>query len=159
MKVYADTNYFTRFYLDAVSSDERGEILAAARDAGAEPLPVSWLLRAEFANALQLHIFVARQPGNRHVTAQQAATALATFREDYASEDFLVPARLEPEALIDTAEDLSIRHTARHGFRTYDVLHVASALLLECDTFWSFDERAVRLAHLEGLKTPTRKRR
>jgi len=40
----------------------------------------------------------------------------------------------------------------KHGFRTYDLLQVASALLLGCDTFWSFDGRARKLAKLEGMK-------
>ena len=47
--------------------------------------------------------------------------------------------------------DLAHRHTAREGFRTYDILHVASALVLGCDTFWSFDATAKKLARLEGL--------
>jgi hypothetical protein len=38
------------------------------------------------------------------------------------------------------------------GFRTYDLLHVLPALLLECDTFGSFDPKASKLASLEGLK-------
>ncbi len=44
-------------------------------------------------------------------------------------------------------------YTASHGFRTYDLLHVSSALLLHCDVFWSFDPKANKLASLEGLKT------
>ena len=53
--------------------------------------------------------------------------------------------------LAEKAEQLSLRHTARRGFRTYDLLHVASALLLGCDSFLSFDEKASQLAKLEGL--------
>jgi predicted nucleic acid-binding protein len=49
-------------------------------------------------------------------------------------------------------EELALRHTAKHGFRTYDLLHVASALVLKRDTFWSFDPKASKLAALEGLK-------
>ena len=48
-------------------------------------------------------------------------------------------------------EEIALRHAARHGFRTYDLLHVASALALKCGTFWSFDKRASKLAKLEGL--------
>ncbi len=33
-----------------------------------------------------------------------------------------------------------------------DRLHVASALVLRCDTFWSFDPKASKLAALAGLK-------
>ena len=50
-------------------------------------------------------------------------------------------------------EEIALRHTAKFGFRTYDIHHVASALALGCDTFWSFDQRAVKLARLEGLQT------
>ena len=47
-----------------------------------------------------------------------------------------------------------LRHTAKHGFLTYDMLHVASDLLLGCDTFWSFDIQVRKLAELEGLNVP-----
>jgi len=50
-------------------------------------------------------------------------------------------------------EKLSQRHTAKHGFRTYDMLHVASALTLQCTHFFSFDKKALDLAQLEGLTT------
>jgi predicted nucleic acid-binding protein len=49
--------------------------------------------------------------------------------------------------------------TARLGFRTYDLLHVASALVLGCDTFWSFDERTRNLARREELKVPVGRHR
>jgi predicted nucleic acid-binding protein len=49
-------------------------------------------------------------------------------------------------------EELSLRRTARYGCRTYDLVHVASALLLGCDALWSFDTKATHLAQLEGLK-------
>jgi predicted nucleic acid-binding protein len=50
-------------------------------------------------------------------------------------------------------EELSLRHSAKKGFRTYDILHVAAALCLGCDTFWSFDRKSRDLARLEGLAT------
>jgi predicted nucleic acid-binding protein len=60
---------------------------------------------------------------------------------------------IDIDGLVTQFESLALRHTARHGFRTYDLLHVASALVLGCTTFWSFDERARRLARLEGFQT------
>ncbi|MBI5769186.1 MAG: hypothetical protein HZA93_15440 [Verrucomicrobia bacterium] len=60
---------------------------------------------------------------------------------------------LAPGTLVQRAGELSLRHTASHGFRAYDVAHVASALLLGCDAFWSFDAKASQLAKREGLKT------
>ena len=65
----------------------------------------------------------------------------------------MAPADLDLALLEEAFHTLAHRHTARHGFRTYDILHVATALLLGCDTFWSFDAKAKKLAKLEGLKT------
>ncbi len=56
---------------------------------------------------------------------------------------------VEPEFL-----SLVARHTARQGFRTYDILHVASALTLRCKRFISYDTKANTLAKAGGLKTP-----
>jgi predicted nucleic acid-binding protein len=36
--------------------------------------------------------------------------------------------------------------------RTLDSLHVASALELKADRFWTFDERQAKLAKVVGLK-------
>lgn len=60
--------------------------------------------------------------------------------------------RIQLETLVSVFDELVHRHTMRHGFRAYDIMHVASALILECDTFWSFDAKAKKLAELEGLK-------
>jgi len=66
----------------------------------------------------------------------------------YADTNFLTRCYLSAERQF---QELSLRHTARHGFRTYDILHFSSALLLRCDTSWSFDPKASKLAKLEGL--------
>jgi len=42
----------------------------------------------------------------------------------------------------------------RLGTRTLDILHVASASILEADAFHSFDRNQKRLARIEGLRTP-----
>ncbi len=152
MKPYADTNFFTRLYLTLDESLTADTWADAARRGETAPIPVSWLNRIEFANALQLHVFVGQHPGHTRVTPEQAAIALATFREDLAVQAFLRPVRLPETEFERQAEALALRHTARHGFRTYDLLHVAAALLLGCDTFWSFDARALKLARLEGLR-------
>ncbi len=159
MKPYADTNFFTRLYLQLDDSAEADVLADSARNGAAESIPVIWLHRVEFVNALQLHVYVGKQPGNVRVTLEQAAVALENFRADVNATSFLRPGRLSETELERQAEELSLRHTAKAGFRTYDLLHVASALLLGCDHFWSFDARSLELARLEGLKIPARKRR
>jgi predicted nucleic acid-binding protein len=153
MKPYPDTNFFTRLYLALPDSEEADALLDEARTGKAAALPVTWLHRVETVNAFQLSVFVGRLPGQTHVTPEQAASALAGFREDILTGAFFRATPLVLEKLEFECEALALRHTARHGFRTYDLLHVASALALQCDTFWSFDPKASKLARLEGLAT------
>ncbi|HMJ05542.1 MAG TPA: hypothetical protein VK474_04740 [Chthoniobacterales bacterium] len=106
-------------------------------------------------NSIQQQVFASRVHGTPRITSEQAAMAQATFRDDSAQSDFFRPTQLPSEKLAAKFEDISLRHTARHGFRVYDVIHVASAVLLGCDIFWSFDAKACRLAKMEGLKLRT----
>jgi len=152
MTPYADTNFFTRVYLQMTGSAEADRLLLAASRISASPLPITWLHRVELLNAFQLHVYQARNADQPFVSAQQAALAHANFRDDAQRSEFLRPAVIPAIELERQFEEISLRRTARHGFRTYDLLHVASALLLECDTFWSFDAKATNLAKLEGLK-------
>lgn len=153
MTPYADTNFYTRAYLETPESRLITNLAETAERTGASGLPVSWFLRLEFCNALQLHVFQGRVGGQQRVTAEQAAAALAGFRDDLQRETFLRAVSLATGDLERQFEELSLRHTARHGFRTYDLLHISSALVLKCDTFWSFDSKANELARLEGLRT------
>lgn len=149
---YADTNFFTRSYLELPDSAETDFLIGQISGLNTKALPITWLHRLEFVNALQLHVFTARNPGQHFVSSEQAALALANFRDDLKQEGFIRNAVVPAGELERQFEELALRHTARHGFRTYDLLHVATALALKCDTFWSFDPKASKLAALEGLK-------
>jgi predicted nucleic acid-binding protein len=152
MRPYADTNFFSRLYLPLPDSDEAMRLAQTARVEASPPLPVTWLHRLETINAFQLHVFSGKLPGQVRVTAEQAASAHASFRSDIAQPVFLRSVQLDMAELEERFEELALRYTHRHGFRTYDLLHVASALVLLCDTFWSFDPKASKLASLEGLR-------
>ena len=127
-------------------------LVKSAQAEASPPLPVTWLHRLETINAFQLHVFAGKIRGQTRVTPEQAAAAQATFRTDLAYPTFLRPVQIALPELETQFEELALRHTAKHGFRTYDLLHVASALVLVRDTFWSFDPKASRLAALEGLR-------
>lgn len=58
-----------------------------------------------------------------------------------------------PETAFETCAELARRHGARLGVRSLDSLHVASAVELKADRFWTFDARQAKLAEAEGLKT------
>jgi predicted nucleic acid-binding protein len=152
MTPYADTNFFSRLYLPLVESEEAARLAGRAQAEASPPLPITWLHRLETMNAFQLHVFTGKTRGQTRVTPEQAAAAHATFRTDLTHLTFLRLVQIGLPELERQFEELALRHTAKHGFRTYDLLHVASALVLVCDTFWSFDPKASRLAALEGLR-------
>ena len=152
MRPYADTNFFSRLYLPLAEAAEAAQLMATAGAQSSPPLPVTWLHRLETINAFQLHVFTGKTHGQVRITPEQAAAAHATFQSDLAQPTFLRSAQLDLPELEAQFEELALRHTAKYGFRTYDLLHVASALVLACDTFWSFDPKASRLAAFEGLK-------
>lgn len=156
MKPYADSNFFTRFYLHLPGSDLVDRLMTTAAKEVEAPIGVTWLHRFEVSNAFQQQVYSSRLHAQPRITPEQAAIAQARFREDVGRTNFLRWAPLDQEKLLRQFEEISLRHTAKHGFRAYDVLHVASALILECDTFWSFDLKACRLAALEGLKLAKR---
>jgi hypothetical protein len=63
MTPYADTNFFTRIYLELPESEEAERFLSEAKTDGAASLPLTWLHRVELLNAFQLHVFQARHKG------------------------------------------------------------------------------------------------
>jgi predicted nucleic acid-binding protein len=150
MKPYADANFFTRLYLplpESVAADR-----LAQNRATDFTLPITWLLRCEVVNALEQSVFISRSDGPR-ISREEASAAQAAFHEDIQSRQFFAPAELPLTEWWRTFEDLALRHTAKRGFRTYDILHVAAALCLGCDTFWTFERKSRDLARLEGLGT------
>lgn len=152
MKAYADSNFLVRLYLILPDTPVALRWVSSDRDDGADPFPLTWLHRIEVANAFQLHAFQSRAGRLPRVTSELAASAHVTFRHDAGTGEWFDAVRLETIVLERQFEELLLRHTSKHGFRTYDLLHVSQALVLGCDTFLSFDQKANKLAQLEGLK-------
>ena len=57
-----------------------------------------------------------------------------------------------PERAFELCADLARRYGPKLGIRTLDSLHVACALELKAERFWTFDERQAKLAKARGLK-------
>ena len=147
MKAYLDTNFITHLYLERPETPQAEELL---RSHYPPPYPMTLLLRFEVVNAIQQYVFLSRMGQARPVTQETGLMAHASFTEDlnrgalFASPDI-------PTGLVDTFENIALRQTAKHGFRTYDILHISYALVLGCTTFLSFDYKARKLAQLEGF--------
>jgi predicted nucleic acid-binding protein len=149
MSTYADTNFLTRLYLTRPETGEAQAILDEAKG----PLPISWLLHLEMINALQQAVYMGYGEAATRITLEHAGACQQAFRDDLKDGIAIRFVQVSMAEVSRLFEEIALRHTAKHGFRTYDILHVASALALKCRTFWSFDKRAGKLARLEGLKT------
>ena len=57
-----------------------------------------------------------------------------------------------PENAFELCADLAHRYGPKLGTSTLDSLHVACALELKAERFWTFDERQAKLAKAAGLK-------
>ncbi len=79
--------------------------------------------------------------------------AMAEFTDHLDGGVFLRRQPLTLDEIEPEFDRLVARHTAREGFRTYDVLHVSTARTMGCKRFVTFDTRARALARLEGLIT------
>lgn len=150
MKVYADTNFLAVLFLKIPTQEESGWFERLAREEP-PPIPITWLHRVELCNAFQLYVFRARSGVGPRITSELAGAAWAHFEEELGVGQ-LRAMSLSSSELAERTVSLSLRHTARHGCRAYDLLHVASALILGCDAFWSFDRKASHLAQVEGLE-------
>ncbi len=153
MKPYVDTNFLTAFYSGGMHSAEAERLSQQAAMQGSGPIPVTFLTRMEVVNSFQQQVFFTRNgvPGI-HASPEAAMLEESLFLEDLREGVLIRTTRIQLETLVSVFDELVHRHTMRHGFRAYDIMHVASALILECDTFWSFDAKAKKLAELEGLK-------
>ncbi len=148
MTTYADTNFFTYLYLEDAGSGKADALLQQ----NVPLLPITWLTRLEVINAFEQSVLTGFGEAKSRVSAELAAACQQQFRDDLTQGVAMRLVNVSQAEVSAKFEEIALRHTARHGFRAYDILHVASALILKCQSFWSFDKKASKLAKLEGLK-------
>lgn len=147
MTAYPDTSFLCAFYVKQTNSTAAAAHAATMK----EPLYVTELLNYEFRQSLRFQVW--RRAAHPHEGIAQAdeQAALNQFDADLAGG----VAVLAPCPLADVlhqAEKISARHTIPGGHRSFDVLHVASALVLKAAEFLTFDANQRKLAMAEGLK-------
>lgn len=138
--IYVDTSFFVSLYVPDRHSKEAHLRLAER--------PKIWLTplhQAEWAHAVSQHVF------QRKISARESQQVYKHFEHDRKINLWVEVAL--PEMVFETCVRLARRHVARLGVRTLDTLHVASALELNAQRFWTFDARQGKLAEAEGLKT------
>jgi len=99
---------------------------------------------AEWAHAIEQQVF--RGSASR----READRTIQLFQDDR-SQGLWKEAAL-PDRAFEVCTQLAHQYAARLGVRTLDTLHVACAVELQADQFWTFDQRQRKLARLAGLR-------
>jgi predicted nucleic acid-binding protein len=140
LSVYADSIFIISLYLTDVHSAE-----ARRRVQEAAPLLLTPFHLAEWSHALAQHQF------RGTLTPADTRRFDAQFGSDITAGNFHELA--VPEKAFDLCADLARRHGSHLALCTLDSLHVACALELKAEWFWTFDERQRKLAKAHGMKT------
>lgn len=143
-RTYVDPSALLKLYIHEPES----LAMSAWRTRVKGALPITPHGRLEITNGICLAAF------RKAITAEALTDALLSFEEDlaegrYAQIDVLWRATLR------RAADISRTYTPKHGCRSLDVLHVATALELGLRDFVTFDVRQRQVARAVGLKTIT----
>ena len=141
MKDYPDTSFVLSLYLQDVHSPKVAAHLAGRN----RPLAVTVLLAFEVEQAIEHAMF------RKIVAPVQGHKALSDWQADLASGAVEIVGTDWPKTF-EEARRIARLRTVTEGHRSFDILHVATALQLEAEEFLSFDERQRKLAQAEGLK-------
>jgi hypothetical protein len=130
MSCYADANLLIRYFLNLDDGASR-KMLTEPGVMAAWPLPVTDMLRFEVRNGIERMVYDGQHLGRQRVSRGVADAAQAAFDDELRLGNLLANHPLTLREVEREFEMLALRHTARNGFRTYDILHVASALTLQ----------------------------
>ena len=150
MRAYADTSFLVKLL-----TQEPGTVEAVSdyRRLGRPPVFFLPLHSLEVANAIRQRAFHQRHampPSDRLAIRRERDAALGLIQR-YVSQRAFIEISHDMDAAIESARRLSEKHTERLSCRGFDLLHVALALELECDTFLTSDRIQGALARAEGL--------
>lgn len=143
MVIYCDTSFLFSLYGNDVHTARAVAWVAGCTD----PLRVNVLTQYELGNALRFAEF------RKTLGAGEAARCQAVFDNAVACGRVIVETSNLADVVAE-AKRLSAMRTLRGGHRGFDILHVASALVLGAGQFLTFDANQKKLAEAEGLEVP-----
>ena len=146
MTAYPDTSFLCAFYVKQSNSPAAATYATGMR----EPLHVAAFLAYEFRQSLRFQTWRHSANPREGIAPADAQAALLQFETDL-EEGVAVLAPCNFQEVFRLAENLSKRHTSANGHRSFDVLHVATALHLGAREFLTFDSNQRKLATAEKL--------
>jgi predicted nucleic acid-binding protein len=142
LNVCVDSSLIVSLYVIDANSPRAVQRMSQRPDAWLTPLN-----RTELAHAVQQRVF------RKEINEFEARRIWTAFEDDCVAGVWEFVSF--PNIAWQTSLDLARRFGPTLGMRTLDTLHVACALELGADRFWTFDERQARLAAAAGLDTTT----
>lgn len=149
MNAYPDTSFLCALYRTQDNSDRA----LAYRKAMTEPLHITRLLQWEFRQSVRFQAF--RHSRNREVgyPLHEAEKMLSDLGDDI-REGLVVSVDCDLINVLAIGERISKLRTFSGGHRSFDILHIATAIELEARAFLSFDANQNELAAADGFATP-----
>lgn len=149
MIAYPDTSFLCALYRE----QDNSERALTYRNAMSEPLHVTRLLLWEFRQSVRFQAF--RHSNNRHIgyPLHEAEKMLSDLGDDI-RDDLVISVEIDFINILITGERISKARTFAGGHRSFDILHIATAIDLDAKEFLSFDANQIALAAAEGLKVP-----
>lgn len=142
----ADTSFLCALYRQQANSERAIETLEKI---GA-PIVISCLLAYEFRQAVRFQVFLRSRDAKKGYSETEGLMMLAQFENDLDS-GVVIEAGANWTDVAVIVERLSERHTMKRGARSFDLLHIATALQWEATVFLSFDGLQREIAADEGL--------
>jgi predicted nucleic acid-binding protein len=139
LSVYADTSFLVSLYVLDTNSERAATDIQQAK----LPILLTTFGELELTNAISLRLF------RRELTPSRVKAARALVHKDLV--DGVLLTKPLTTSNFDKAMQMARRRTPHLGTRTLDILHVASALELKAEMFYTFDHNQARLASAEGL--------
>ena len=139
MSVYADTSFLVSLYVLDANSEKAASHMQQAK----LPFLLTTFGELELTNAISLRLF------RRELTPSKVKAARALVQKDLM--DGVLLAKPMTMNNFEKAMRMARGRTPQLGTRTLDILHVASALELKAEMFYTFDHNQARLGKTEGL--------
>ncbi len=146
---YPDTSFLCALYVAQSTSARALGFMSQQPTA----LAGSSLLFYEFRQSVQFQVFRHSRDKTQGYPAATAQAALATLQANIAAGVFQTP-HVDWADVHRVAERLAFQYTAKRGHRSFDVLHIATAIHLGVREFLTFDANQKELAEALGLVVP-----
>jgi predicted nucleic acid-binding protein len=151
LNAFADTSLLCALYREQDNSQEADRLIQQE----SSPVHVSSLVLFEFRQSLRLQAFRFSQDRTQGFSKTEAHRMLEILQANIVAGLLMIPPIEDWAKVYSIAEELSAQHTIQGGHRSFDLLHVATALHVKAGRFMTFDTRQAALAKAAGLKVST----